>query len=178
MTITRPLYAIRNDLLTLDEFLGMIEGDPSRLPEQERAITDYMAALETEQAEKLDSLIGYTRELRGRATAAKAEAEQWATRAKALAARADAIEAGLKAHLEATGQPKVTTASGRTVCVQKNGGVAPVILAEAIDPETIPAEFVRVKKEINLELVRLFLGTGGTLTFAQLGERGTRLVVK
>ena len=174
----RPLYAIRNDVLSLNDLLDEIEGDLSRAGELGEALHSFMAGLEAEQAEKLDSFLNLIRQLRMEAVAAKAEREQWAAKEKARNSRADYLERMLREHLEATGQPKVQTATGRTVAVVTNGGRPPVVYAEAVDPAAVPVEFVRVKKEIDTLRVQLFLESGGSLPFAKLGEKGSHLRVR
>lgn len=174
----RPLYAIRADVLALNDLLDDIDGDLSRAGELGEALHSFMAGLEAEQAEKLDSFIDLIKTLRMEAAAAKAEKEQWAMREKARTNRADYLERMLLEHLAATGQRKVQTATGRTVAVVANGGKPPVVYAEAVDPAAVPEEFVRVKKEIDMQRVRLFLESGGRLAFATLGERGNHLRVR
>ena len=174
----RPLYAIRADVLALNDLLDELEGDLSRAGEVGPALESFLADLEAEQGVKLDSFIDLIKTLRMEAVAAKAEKEQWAAKEKARTGRADYLERMLREHLELTGQRKVQTATGRTVAVVANGGKPPVVYAEAIDPAVIPEEFVRVKKEVNTELVQKFLESGGSLPFAKLGERGNHLRVR
>ena len=171
----RPLYAIRADVLAISDILEEAEGDLSACTP---ALELWLAALENEQAEKLDSFIDLIKTLRMEAVAAKAEKDQWAAKEKARTNRADYLERMLREHLEATGQRKVTTATGRTVAVVANGGKPPVVYAEAVDPAAVPEEFRRVKTEIDTQRVQLFLESGGSLPFARLGERGSHLRVR
>lgn len=174
----RPLYAITAEMQRLNDLLDEAEGDFSRLGEREEAVSLLLSELEADQGVKLDNVLDLARQLEMEATAAKAEAEQWQAKAKARANRADYLLGIVKKHLEATGQRKVQTATGRTVAVVANGGKPPVVYAEAIDPAAVPEEFVRVKKEIDTQRVQLFLESGGSLPFAKLGERGSHLRVR
>lgn len=174
----KPLYAITDQMLRLNDLLEEVEGDLSRLGEREEAVSLLLSELEADQGVKLDNLLDLARQLEMEAVAAKAEAEQWAAKAKTRQARSEYLLGIVKQHLTATGQPKVRTATGRTVAVVANGGQPPVQLAEAIDPAAVPEEFVRVKKEIDMQRVRLFLESGGRLAFATLGERGNHLRVR
>lgn len=176
--MARPLYEITDDLLRLNDLLEEIDGDLSRLGEMEPAVTAWLDGLGEEQAAKLDGYVGLIKTLEMEAAAARAEKEQWAAKEKARTCRADYLKAKLKQHLEATGQLKVQTASGRVVTVQKNGGVAPLEIKPGTDPETLPAEYVRTAVEIDRAKVRAALETGAELAFAELLPRGTSLRVK
>ena len=180
----RPLYAISADLLHLNDILEEIDGDLSRLGEMEPAVTGWLELLGEEQATKLDNYLHLIKQLQMEATAAKAEEEQWAAKRKARESRARYLETKLLRHLEATGQAKVTTASGRVVSVQKNGGVAPLIINEHLyspDDEGIPSDCIRIKREFDKASIRVRLDEGGVglpVGFAELGQRGTSLRVK
>ena len=174
----RPLYAISADLLHLNDLLEDIDGDMSRLGEMEPAVTGWLELLGEEQAEKLDGYIGLIKQLQMEAAAAKAEEEQWAAKRKARESRARYLETKLLRHLEATGQTKVTTASGRVVSVQRNGGVQPVEIKAGVQPADVPAEFHRHTVEIDKAAVRAALAEGRELAWAELLPRGNSLRVK
>jgi hypothetical protein len=176
----RPLYAITADLHQLNDLLDEIEGDLSRLGEMEPAVTGWLELLGEEQAAKLDGYVGLIKTLEMEAAAAQAEKEQWQAKEKARTARADYLKAKLKQHLEATGQLKVQTASGRVVTVQKNGGVQPLEIKPGTDPLDLPPQFVRVVTEYSVDKaqVRAALERGEPLNFAELLPRGTSLRVK
>lgn len=176
--MTRTLYAITDDLIRLNDLLDEIEGDLSRLGEMEPAVTAWLDAVAGEEAAKFDGYIGLFKEHDARAAAAKAEEEQWAAKRKAHEGRAAYLKLRLLRHLEATGQQKVTTASGRVVSVQRNGGVQPLEIKAGTDVESLPGEYVRVVKEINKVAVRQALEAGEVLCFAELLPRGVSLRVK
>jgi hypothetical protein len=176
--MARALYELTADLSRLNDLLDDVEGDLSRLGEMEPAVTAWFDAVGEEQAVKFDSFIHLIRLNQMEATAAKAEEEQYAAKRKARESRVRYLEAKLKAHLEATNQTKVQTASGRVVSIQKNGGVAPLEIKAGTDPEAIPAEYVRTVVEIDKAKVRAALEAGKELEFAELLPRGTSLRVK
>ena len=172
------LYQITDDLIRLNELLEEVEGDMSRLGEMEPAVTAWLERLEQDQGAKLDSYIGLLRTLEMEAAAARAEREQWAAKERSRTARAEYLKARLLRHLEATGQAKVTTASGRVVSVVKNGGVSPLEIKPGTDPAALPGEYVRTVLSIDKEAVRKALEAGEVLDFAELLPRGTSLRVK
>jgi len=51
-------------------------------------------------------------------------------------------------------------------------------IAEGLDVETLPAEFVRVIKSVDAEAVRAALEAGEDVKFATLEARGTHLRIK
>lgn len=179
----RALYQISADLTQLNALLDDIEGDMSRLGEMEPAVAAWFESLGEEQAVKFDSFIHLIRQNQMEAAAAKAEEEQYAAKRKAREDRARYLETKLLRHLEATGQTKVQTASGRVVSVVKNGGVAPLILNEAYTPDDVevPSDCIRIKREFDKAAIRARLEAGGVglpVGFAAIGERGTSLRVK
>jgi hypothetical protein len=176
--MARALYELTADLHRLNDLLEELEGDLSRCGEMEPAVTAWLDALADEQAAKLDGYVGLVRQLQMEATAAKAEEEQWAAKRKAREGRARFLEARLKAHLEATGQPRVATASGRVVSVQKNGGVAPLEIKAGTTPADVPAAYHKVTVDFDRAAIRAALEAGEALAFAELLPRGTCLRVK
>lgn len=172
------LYQITDDLIRLNDLLEELEGDLSRCGEMEPAVTAWLEQLEHDQAAKLDSYVGLLRTLEMEAAAARAEKEQWAAKERSRTARAEYLKARLLRHLEATGQAKVTTASGRVVSVVKNGGVAPMEIRPDVTVDALPSRFVRVVREVDKAAVRAALEAGESLGFAELLPRGTGLRIK
>ena len=171
------LYAIGEDLLALDALLEERDGDITD-PDVAAAIDAWAAELTANLAVKLDSCVGYIRTLEMEEAAAKAEAEQWQHKAASRAKRRDLFKARVKSILEATGQTKVTTATGRVVAVQANGGNPPVIYADPLDPAKVPDEYCIVRRTIDNAAVLAALKEGETLPFAHLGERGSHLRIR
>jgi thioesterase domain-containing protein len=62
-----------------------------------------------------------------------------------------------------------------TIKVAKNGGKTPV---EIPDESKVPENFMRIKYEVDKDLIRQSLEEGKELSFAKLGERGRHLNIK
>lgn len=176
--MTRPLYEITADLHRLNDLLEDIEGDLSRLGEMEPAVTAWFDALAGEQAGKLDGYLNLIRQLDMEASAARAEKEQWAAKEKARTSRTDYLKAKLKAHLEATNQPKVQTASGRVISIQRNGGVQPLEIKPGVTVADVPADYHKVTVDFDRAAIRAALEAGEGLAFAELLPRGTSLRIR
>lgn len=173
----RPLYVIGDDLTRLNALLDECEGDFARAEEIQPAVTEWFDRLAEEQATKLDNYVGLLKTLDMEAAAAKAEAEQWAAKAKARERRAEFLRGRLLDYLTRTGQPRAETATGRVLAVVNNGGQLPVVLADSIDPAALPVRFVRYRAEVNKAAVAEALAAGEKLDFATLGQRGVRLKI-
>lgn len=124
----------------LEAYEKLVDSDGEVSAENEEAL----AALSQIEAGKLESFYWCIRKAETEEATAKAMAEQFAKKAKARAKAAEWMKEQVKAHLEATGQQKVTTASGNTFAVQKNGGKRPVVLTDGI---SVPERFIRTKIE-------------------------------
>lgn len=59
--------------------------------------------------------------------------------------------------------------------IQKNGGVAPVIITE---PDMIPPEYLTVTVEPDLKAIAAYIKETGDISFAEIGERGESLRIK
>lgn len=65
-----------------------------------------------------------------------------------------------------------------TVSIAKNGGKAPLVLAEGITAENVPEQYIKVKADIDKDKVREALEAGEALEWAHIGERGESLRIK
>lgn len=174
----RPLFAITDDLIRLNDLLDEIEGDMSRLGEMESAITGFMDSLSGEEAAKLDAYVNLIRQLETEAAVAKAEAEQYANKARTRESRAQWLKDRLKMHMERTGQTKVETERGRTVAIQKNGGKLPLAVNEDVNLDALPLWFTKIVRSVDTDAVRTALERGEILDFARLEERATHLRIR
>ncbi len=177
----RPLFDITQDLVQLNDLLDDIEGDTSRWGEMEPAITAWMDGLAVEEDTKLDSYVHLVKQLEMEAAAAKAEAEQYAMKARTRENRAKWLKERLKLHLEATGRTKVETRAKRVIAIQKNGGKAPLVLDANVELDVLalsrPA-LVKTTLSLNTEAVREALEEGEKLDFAFLSPVGTHLRIR
>lgn len=173
----RSLYTIGADVQAIGAVLDECDGEPSKAGEGEAALVAWMETLEHEQAAKLDSYIAYLATLDMEAAEAKRVADEFTEKRKSREARADYLRRRLLDYLERTKQPKVTTASGRTVSVVNNGGQVPLHLTET-DGEKLPEEFQAYVTVPDKAAIRAALEAGRELDFARLLPRGKRLGIK
>lgn len=182
----RPLFAITDDLLKLNDMLDECEGDLSKLGGAENEFVVWLDNLGMEESIKLDNYIMLIKQLEMEAVAARAEKEQWAAREKSRTERVAFLKDRLKKHLELTGRDKVATETGRVIAIQKNGGKPPLVLEEEkfnglTDSELKELEHMGViVLQPMLEKSHLFdlLRGGTTFEWARIGEAGTHLRIK
>jgi hypothetical protein len=161
------LFEIGDDLKAM---LNMIQDDG----EIDTALSEWMDRLAEQEAEKLDAYVGLIRILEGEEAVAKAEAEQYTLKAKARANKVKQLKERIKDHLIDTQRDKVTTATGRVLKIQANGGAATVEI-DPIPLKDVPFEFVKVVREIDREAVREALSKGEELTFARMLKKGCHI---
>jgi len=171
------LFQISDDLRALADLVNDYEGDiddPAVTP----AFDAWFAELEAAQATKLDGYVGLIRQWEMEEAASKEEAERWAKRASVRANRVQRLKARLMDYMTLTGQPKLTTAEGRTIAVQNNGGVLPIIPAgweQNVDLDAYPQFSKRV---LDPKAVRDALADGKEVPFAALGDRGSHVRIR
>lgn len=164
--MSRPLFAITSDLLNLlDTDVEEVSPD----------LEVFFAALEAEEGAKLDGYLNAIKSLQMEADAAKVEADAYLGRAKVRTNRIDMMKVRLKQHLELTGRTSITTATGRPIRLQKNGGVVPLLIDQVDVATCFPTELTKVKVEVDRDKIREKLEAGEVLQWARLGERGTSL---
>lgn len=171
------LWEIAADVLALDALLDEVDGDVSD-PQVEAAWLAMQADLQTEESRKLDGYANYVRSLEMEATAARAEAELYLTRAKSRENRVAWIKSRIKDYLILTNRKSIKTETGRTIAVQVNGGVQALELVENLDPATLPNEFVIVRRVPDTDAIRRHVTEIGALPFACLKPRGTSLRIR
>lgn len=168
------LFEIADDLLALVALCDERDGDIDD-PDAIAAVEAWFAELEKNQVAKLDGYIGLIRTWEMEEASAKAEAERWAKKAQVRGNRIARLKARLKEYLVATGQDKVTTAAGRTVALQKNGGVLPIGPAGWETTFSLDEYPQFAKKVPDTAAVRAALDNGAKLPFAEFGERGSHV---
>ena len=112
------------------------------------------------------------------ASAARAEAEQYAMMAKTRENAVGRIKERIKWYLESTERKAIETTSGKKFAIQSNGGKQALKLADSIDLDAVPAELVRVVRTIDTDAVRDAIGAGQAFDWATLEPRGTHLRIK
>lgn len=174
--MTRSLFDISDDLRALA--LLMDECDAELTRETSEALDEWFAELSQGEAVKLDGYVGLIKQNEMEAAAAKAEAEQYAMKARARENRVRWLKERVKGYLEATGRTKVQTATNRTIAIQANGGVQKLSIAPGINPENVPAEFQVVTVTFNNDRIREALDGADKPVWAKLEPRGTSLRIR
>lgn len=170
------LYDLNSDYLALEELL--LEAGPELDAEAALAFDRLFADWTADSAEKAEGYYRIIRKLEMQASAAKAESEQYAMMARVRTNAAERLKDRMKAHLEATGRKEIVTTSGKKFAIQKNGGSAPLEVAESIDLTKLDRAFVVVTESLNKTAVKEALAAGVELDFAKFGERGTSLRIR
>ncbi len=175
----RTLRGITDEFRALADLLS--EGAPELEAEAAAAMDAWYCEIVGQESAKLDGYVDLIRHFESREAVAKAEADQFRAEAERYAAIAQVqanaarrLKTRLMEHLIATGQPKVTTATGRTVRVQKNG-TAPFHVAPDLNLDAVPAECVKVVKSLDSDAVKARIKAGETFPFAWFGEAGSHL---
>jgi hypothetical protein len=170
------LYEISDDLRALEALLVEADGDISS-PQAAEAIAAWEQELSTNLAEKVDRYCSLISEIEVRAAARTAEAERLRELAKIDDRAALALRERLKFVFESRSLPTMQTERFR-VSLARNGGKAPLDIR--VGPDELPAWAVKRKTvvETDKDAIRARLEAGETLPFANLMERGSRLVIK
>ncbi len=169
--MSRPLFAITDDMLRLEELFERQEDGGLAAGELDEAMEKYLAGLELEEAVKLEGCAAVVRQWEMEEAAAKAEAELYAMKARARAARVAWMKNRVKAHLTKTGRRKVTTSTGRTITVQANGG-RPGLTIDPVTVELLPSRFTETVVQPDRAAIRAALdktrelpGINGPITY-------------
>jgi len=161
------LTDISGDLAALETLLLEVDGDVSD-PEADAAVDRWFAELGSARDQKVDDYCSLYEKLKRRGERRRKLAESDLKTAARLKER-------LHHFFEAHGISKLETDSYR-LSIAKNGGLAPLIFT--VEPEEIPDEFIRIVREPINPLIRELLEAGESLSFAELGTRGTHLRIK
>lgn len=143
-------------------------------PETEAALDAFFSEIAGDEAAKLDSYVHVIRTMELKAAAAQSEIDQYTARKRSAEAAVKRLKDRVKTYMEITGRTKVTTATGRTFAIQKNGGNPPM----DIDSD-VPAEFLFQPPPVpDRELILAALKDGKELPFARLLPAGTHLRIR
>jgi hypothetical protein len=176
------LYEISKELSALEALL--IESD-GEIPDE--AFEQHLDATTEQCDEKLASYCKLIRNLEARASVRQAEADAFRQEVNRLEALAEAdlkavkkLKERLKWFWQAHDLGKVEV-GGFRINLQANGGVAPLQFTDDAKPENADERFHKVIPahiKWDTDAVRKALQAGEGLTFAKLGERGLRIVIK
>ncbi len=134
---------------------------------------DTLEAIEGELEVKADAYAKIIKEYEAESAKFKAEAQRLAERQRTYDNRIKRMKLRLYESMQATGINEIPNAIFK-IKIQANGGVAPLIIKEGVK---IPEEFQKVHIDIDNDKIREVLKTQ-SLDFAELGERGSHLVIK
>lgn len=168
------LYPLTGKFLTIYQRIEEADGNLDAANPLGITLGMDLDALEAEQSDTVEHRVALVRQCEMEADELEARAQTLMRRAAIRRNVAKHEREQLHQHMTVTGQARIDTPHGR-VSVVRNGGKLRINYADAIDPATLPEQFVRVRREIDSEAVRDALDRGETLPFARFAERGTHL---
>jgi hypothetical protein len=154
----------------------LLERDGELGDDETAAVVDsWFADIAAEEGRKLDSIVGVIRTLEAEAAAANAEMSRWMAREIVRKNAVKRIKDRVKLYLETTGRKKVTTADGRPITIQGNGGLKPLSINPTAFPFEVDEKYRKVVWDFDKMRIREDLDAGVSLEFAHLEPRGTSL---
>lgn len=134
---------------------------------------DTLEAIQGELEVKADAYAKIIKEYEAESAKFKAEAQRLIERQRVYDNRVKRMKNAIYNAMNETGVKDIPNELFK-IKIQANGGVAPLIIHEGVE---IPKEFQKVHYDIDNEKIREALKTQ-QLDFAELGERGSHLVIK
>ena len=171
---TETLYSISEDLAALEELLIETGGEVSA-GVAEAAIDSWFEELGARRDAKVDSYCALIRNLEARATSRKAEAARLSDRARIDTNAIERLKSRLLFFFDKHSMRSLETARFR-ISAQANGGVQPLAITQPA--ESLPDEFVELRREPLKGLIREMLEAGETLPFAELLPRGRSIRIR
>jgi len=170
------LYELTTEALAIESLLDQLGGE---IPdgEIEGAIDALLADNSRRLDDKLDAYAALITSVKVRAVFRHQEAKRLGQLAHLDQVKAEKLLERLKLYFERTGEGKVETPRF-SISLVSNGGKRPLLLDEALDPATLPAELRRHRYEADRERIRQMLEAGAAYSFARLGERGSSIRIK
>lgn len=164
------LYEVTGNVLQLQAMLESDEFDAD-------VLADTMEAVEGEYDYKIESYCKVIKNLEADMDALKVEAKRLTDKRKSLEDNVARLKKAMFESMKATGKTKVK-GTVFTAAIQKNGGKAPVIMAEGTTTDHLPDQLVIVTEKPDLEAIRELLEAGKVVDGFTLGERGESLRIK
>jgi hypothetical protein len=155
-----------------------IQGEYLRLydmvTEDDEALEDTLASLNLDLSDKSEGYVAVIKQLEMESDECDKVIAQFQEKKKA---RQNSIKRLKDALLSAMDIANLTElkAGSWTLKVAKNGGKAPV---EIPDEAAVPESYMRIKYEVDKDLIRKDLEEGKDLGFATLGERGRHINIR
>lgn len=167
------LYDIAADYRKLQDML-----DSAETPEEMRkTLQDTLESVTGDFEDKAANIAALIADIRATISGCEDEIARLTEKKARLSSQVDSLKKYLFSEMQFTGLRKVQAGTWQ-ISISKNGGKAPIVWADGIRVEDLPAEFVKVEKSLDTQAVRQALEHGETLDFAQFGERGESLRIK
>ena len=163
------LYDLQGEYLRLYTIATDLED-----PESQEAFKNALEELDTDLANKASGYVHIIKQLEMEADECDKIVEAFRAKKEARKNSVKRMKEALLGAMEIANIQEVK-AGEYTLKIAKNGGKAPV---EIPDESKVPDNFMRIKYEIDKDLIRTALEEGKELDFASLGERGKHLNIK
>lgn len=170
---TMTLFHIEADHLALMAILE--ECGPELTPEQDATIAAWFEEISGNEEAKLDGYVGIIRLKEADAALARAEVDRWQAQLRSAENGIARLKDRMRGFMQLTGRDRITTAAGRVIAIQRNGGKAPLQVDGA--PEDLPPAYRVVEYRADNDAIRAALEEG-ELPFARLLPRGTQVRIR
>lgn len=167
------LYEIANDYRLLQDQL-----DSADTPEEMRqTLLDTLESVSGDFEDKAENMAELIAEYKATIDGCKGEIARLNNKVRQAENAVESIKAYLFSQMQYTGQRKIKAGTWQ-ISIARNGGKAPIVWDDNIEPENLPEAFTLKSIQINREAVREALENGEALGFAKLGDRGESLRIK
>lgn len=167
------LYEIATDYRRLQDLLDSAE-TPA---EMRQTIIDTLESLSGDFEDKAENMAALIAEYKATAEGCAAEIQRLNEKKLRAENAIEPIKKYLMAEMQFTGIKKVKAGTWN-ITIAKNGGKAPIVWDDDIEPEDLPEKYRSIYYKIDTAAVRDALEAGEALDFAKLGERGESLRIK
>lgn len=167
------LYDIAADYRRLQDLLDSAE-TPA---EMRQTLIDTLESLSGDFEDKVENMAALIAEYKATIEGCRAEIARLTGKAARAENAIDSIKKYIMAEMQFAGIQKVKAGTWQ-VSIAKNGGKAPIVWDDDIEPEDLPEKFRSISYKIDTAAVRDALEAGEALDFAKLGERGESLRIK
>lgn len=158
--------------------LYQIQGEYLRLydmvTEDDEALEDTLESLNLDLSDKSEGYVAVIKQLEMESDECDRQIEYFQNKKKARQNSVKRLKEALLSAMDVANLNEIKAGSW-VLKVAKNGGKTPV---EIPDESLVPENYMRIKYEIDKDLIRKALEEGKELSFAKLGERGRHLNIK
>lgn len=167
------LYDIAADYRRLQDMLDAA-GTPD---EMRQTLIDTLESLSGDFEDKVENMAALIAEYKATIEGCAAEIQRLTAKKLRAENAIDSIKKYIMAEMQFAGIQKVKAGTWQ-ISIAKNGGKAPIVWDDDIEPEDLPEKYRSISYKIDTAAVRDALEAGETLDFAKLGERGESLRIK